>query len=143
MDGRTDGGMNGWMHVRMTARAAEAWMDGWDVWMDGQLDGSTDGLRLQIEYLSPELLSVPLPARLLGVHLGLPGSDHCPVAQLALLQTQPSSAKHLRFAQLLAGVCGVIDTGASFTDAALPVGVSLTFVALCTTCRTALLHSRF
>ncbi|CAE7872093.1 Sur-8, partial [Symbiodinium necroappetens] len=35
------------------------------------------------------LTTVPLPARLLGVHLGLPGSDHC--------------------------VCGVIDTGASFT----------------------------
>jgi len=35
------------------------------------------------------LTTAPLPARLLGVHLGLPGSDQC--------------------------VCGVIDTGASFT----------------------------
>eukprot|EP00439_Symbiodinium_sp_Y106_P075305 s165_g14.t2 len=42
------------------------------------------------------LTTAPLPARLLGVHLGLPGSDQC--------------------------VCGVIDTGASFTDAALQAG---------------------
>ncbi|CAE7192547.1 unnamed protein product [Symbiodinium sp. KB8] len=37
------------------------------------------------------LTTVPLPARLLGVHLGLPGSDHCPVVSVeSSTQERPS-----------------------------------------------------
>ncbi|KAL3987847.1 F-box and leucine-rich repeat protein 13 [Sarotherodon galilaeus] len=57
MDGRMDGGMdgwrNGWMDGRMDGwtdgwmdRWMDGWMDGWtDGWMDGQTDGWMDGLK--------------------------------------------------------------------------------------------------
>ena len=73
VEGRGDGG---WGDLRLGG------------WMDGRTDvrmNAGSQSRLPIQYLCLGLLPAPLPARLLGVHLGLPGSDQCPVTQLALL----------------------------------------------------------